>query len=683
MTTVRNTNADPLGIDDNQISTQTTWSSVMINSEIIDAGGGNVSTADNFTATHHLTRTDTANGVTNISQSVLVVDNGGDLGVNSVYSLGGSSTTVLNINGLNVLGDDGSDEAEVTPTYVDNLLIHATDGVDLTCDASGVSISVINGYVAPVVIGATGTYVLPTNGGSMGEVLGTDGSGNLLWVDPGVGVGNVDTVAGFTLQSSIVVADPNTSANNVMASTATVDGSGNIAATSVVSLGGLTTAMTFNGLRVIGDDAGGVDVSPESDNYLTIHAANDLAIANTTSMVAIQIPTASAAPVIVGSVGPYVLPAGDGTAGQVCTTDGAGNLSFQSVEGVPSYVPSLVYFTQLFGDDDAGDGSYGNPVASLTQAIILSNILAGEPATTYTFICLDGATYDEEIDLSGTDNYVIDMYTTIATLASSTGDSLTITGAGANVRVGYLSSTGGNALTATGYPVVHVSSDFNSIYSFSSCQAVLLFDFCSGTQINIADDGSFVTLDIAASESTPTITGNYVPTWSIANALMEIAPTPTFLLGGGGVLNYAANAGTGSYLCVTDAPNPQAPTGVSENVVAFYADSTVVNKTCTFNVGMISNVPTISSGTTMTVGLAYLTGDTVTGAINYTLTPVTASNLTFVYSDLSGATTGVNYEVSFTFPSTQGIYGIYTLLGGDQLWAFGGSIAMSTQLYLN
>lgn len=113
-----------------------------------------------------------------------------------------------------------------------------------------------------------------------------------------------------------------------------------------------------------------------------------------------------------------------------------------------------IYVSQLFGSDVTGTGSQFSPVATWGRAIVLAGIFGG---TVFQFYCLDGATYDEQ-DLDFPNNSYI--FAPNATLQSSAGDCLKITGF-INITASIIQSLAGHAANITaGYPILNFGTSF-------------------------------------------------------------------------------------------------------------------------------------------------------------------------------------------------------------------------------
>jgi fibronectin-binding autotransporter adhesin len=148
-------------------------------------------------------------------------------------------------------------------------------------------------------------WVLPDSDGTSGQVLTTDGSGNLAWADDSA---PIDTVFGRT---GAVVAQ----ASDYTAALIDNIPAGNIAATSVQ---GALNELDNEKLSVSGDSMTG---------SLTMDAENEVRFADNAGGEYVGFK----APNTVTSSYVLDLPASDGLSGQVLTTNGSGALSFTSV----------------------------------------------------------------------------------------------------------------------------------------------------------------------------------------------------------------------------------------------------------------------------------------------------------------------------------------------------------------
>jgi hypothetical protein len=153
-------------------------------------------------------------------------------------------------------------------------------------------------------LAANYSLYLPTSDGSAGQVLKTDGSGNLGWVAQTV---NIDTYLGSTDQTLTADRKIILDGNNLLIEDA--------AGTQVAKI--FNTGYFQNKGRLI------VDGHTTSGAYVKLAEATN----NGTSSISLQAPTSLSANVNL------VLPDADGTSGQALVTNGSGVLSFASASG--------------------------------------------------------------------------------------------------------------------------------------------------------------------------------------------------------------------------------------------------------------------------------------------------------------------------------------------------------------
>jgi len=182
---------------------------------------------------------------------------------------------------------------------------------------------------APIL--ATSNYTLPSNDGSFGQQIITDGSGNLSFSDAGTGnvigpasstdnaVARYDTTTGELLQDSLVTVD------DVGKLTAP------LLATSNYYLpagdGTVGQALTTDGVGVVGFSTVGNVIGPASstDNAVARYDTTTGELLQD-SLVTVDDVGKLTAPSLATSN--YTLPTSDGSSGQMLTTNGGGVLSF-------------------------------------------------------------------------------------------------------------------------------------------------------------------------------------------------------------------------------------------------------------------------------------------------------------------------------------------------------------------
>lgn len=158
---------------------------------------------------------------------------------------------------------------------------------------------------SPNSIPATYTLTLPTNAGSSGQVLSTDGAGNLSWASSPAPAGAV-MIGGNTVAATLTIGTNNLHALNLETNN-----------TTRVAIGATTGAITFYGAVSARED-----IQLEDQHQIVFEDSGS----NTVALYA---------PTTISTSYALALPTADGLAGQVLTTDGAGQLSWSS-GGTPS-----------------------------------------------------------------------------------------------------------------------------------------------------------------------------------------------------------------------------------------------------------------------------------------------------------------------------------------------------------
>lgn len=142
----------------------------------------------------------------------------------------------------------------------------------------------------------------------------------------------------------------------------------------------------------------------------------------------------------------YTLDSANGSFGQVQIHDGINACQWGPMGGVGAYG---IYVSKLLGSDAAGDGSMGNPYASLGAAIAA----IGAPANPISIYVIDGETYDENVTIASGD---INIFAPQAFFYSTTGDFITYTGVGTQciLEINSIGSAGGlGVVNNSAYPV--------------------------------------------------------------------------------------------------------------------------------------------------------------------------------------------------------------------------------------
>tara|TARA_B100001094_G_scaffold309272_1_gene342754 strand:- start:541 stop:2814 length:2274 start_codon:yes stop_codon:yes gene_type:complete len=230
-------------------------------------------------------------------------------------------------------------DASVTPSKISNSGDFAFPADIRLKDGDG---SHYVGFQSATTVSNSLVWTLPATDGSANQYLKTDGSGTLSWGSDSTSDPSKMPLAGgtftgdvtFTGDASNGLWDKSASAfvanltgnvtGNASGSAATVTGSAQSAITSLGTLTGLTVA-----------------------GNATLNAQGDLRFADSDSSnwVAFQ------APATIGSNVTWTLPAADGSANQLLTTNGSGTLSWSTVAGGLSSDAQL----NTVGGTDAGD----------------------------------------------------------------------------------------------------------------------------------------------------------------------------------------------------------------------------------------------------------------------------------------------------------------------------------------
>lgn len=190
-------------------------------------------------------------------------------------ALGATSTTLAGLTSV------------TSTNYTASTAINLSNQADLKFfEASGNGSNYV-GFQAPSAVGADVLWTLPNADGSAGQVLKTDGAGNLSWVAP-----------------------------------------------SAATAAGSDTQVQYNSS---GSFAGSANLTFDGSN-LQIGAQGDLRLADSDSShyVALQ------APATVTSSVTFTLPSADGTSGQALVTDGSGALSFADVNNPIAYTAQVL-----------------------------------------------------------------------------------------------------------------------------------------------------------------------------------------------------------------------------------------------------------------------------------------------------------------------------------------------------
>ena len=372
------------------------------------------------------------------ANNMLITDGSGNLSWTSAVN--GSNVTAsgdLSVGGNTALGNGSGDITSLTGTF----RVYDSDGTNYT-DIKGPN-------------GATQTvnldFILPSNAGSSGQVLSTDGSGNLSWVT---------ATPNWSAPGTIGATTPNTGAFTTLSASGTLTASGNMSVqptgtgagntgeirwyelvangtnyTAFKAADAMATNVTYtlpsadgtSGQSLVTNGSGILSWSTTSPNwsapgtigsttpntgaFTTLSASNNISVlptgtsagntgairwyelaANGTDYTAFKAADAMAAPVT------YTLPSADGTAGYYLRTDGSGNLSW-GAGGAGSDAISLQSYAVAATAPTSGQALVWNGTA-WAPANPTSNI--------QKFILSEGTTIDIDL-LRGATTYIDDV----------------------------------------------------------------------------------------------------------------------------------------------------------------------------------------------------------------------------------------------------------------------------------
>lgn len=123
--------------------------------------------------------------------------------------------------------------------------ISVSQGITTTQDGRTVSYAQMDmgGNVITNGIDKNGVItVWPSNAGQVGQVLQSDGNGNLVWGSGGSGTGNVSTAVNFTAQNHIATTDTAQGPTNIHQSGVVIDNSNNMTGVNSLTASSLHTA---------------------------------------------------------------------------------------------------------------------------------------------------------------------------------------------------------------------------------------------------------------------------------------------------------------------------------------------------------------------------------------------------------------------------------------------------------
>lgn len=201
------------------------------------------------------------------------------------------------------------------------------------------------GFDLPSLSGDT-TYTLPATDGTSGDLLSTDGSGNLSWVAPSSGgsgsPGGSDTQVQFNSSGSFAGDSGltyNASTDTLSVGGSVLVGDGSNSAPSVSFTSDPDSGLYASSGNVINIAAGGVRAitfaSDTTNPATTVY--KELRISNGTNYISINLPTLSGNVVL-------TLPPNDGSANQILQTDGNGVLTWVDppATGAPNNLEYIV-----------------------------------------------------------------------------------------------------------------------------------------------------------------------------------------------------------------------------------------------------------------------------------------------------------------------------------------------------
>ena len=310
---------------------------------------GPVSSVDNA-----LARYDSTTGKI-IQDSIAILDDVGKLTAPSLatsnFTLPTSDGTVGQQIGTDGLGnlffsDAGTGDVSGPASSTDNKVTRFDGTTGKTIQDSLVTIDDVGKLTAPSL--ATSNFTLPTSDGTVGQQIGTDGLGTLFFSD--AGTGDVSGPASST--DNKVTRFDGTTGKTIQDSLVTVDDAGKLTAPSLATSNfTLPTSDGTVGQTIATDGAGTLSFADSSGGDVSGPASStDNAVAryDSTTGKIIQNSTATlddvgklTAPSLATSN--YTLPISDGMLNQVITSDGAGTLSFASIESSTDHFSSTIY----------------------------------------------------------------------------------------------------------------------------------------------------------------------------------------------------------------------------------------------------------------------------------------------------------------------------------------------------
>ncbi len=477
------------------------------------------------------------------------------------------------------------------------------------------------GFQSPATVTANRIWTLPATDGASGQILSTDGSGVLSWVNDT----NTDAVASVFGRTGVVVA----TAGDYTGAQVTNTAAGAIAATTVQSA---INELDTEKVAKSGDTMTGA---------LTLNAQNEVRYADSDSSnyVAVRSPSTVASNVTL------TLPGTAGSANQVLSTDGTGVMSWVAI---PSAPVSSVYGRTGAVVATAGDytatqvtnTAAGNIAATTVQGAI--NELDTEKVdSTRTIGTAANSGLSGGGDLSANRNLVVDITGTTAETTVAGADEILIYDASATAlrkmtRANFvLSEAEVDAMVANNGYLATEADTLDSVTGRGAATANNI-TMNAQAQMRLADAAGG---EYAAIRAPTTIGTNYVLTLpTTAGAANQVLSTD-----GSGVL---------SWMAIPSAP-VSSVYGRTSAVVATAGDYTAaqVTNTAAGNIAATTTQAAINELDTEKVAKA---GDAMTGA----LTMNAQNQVRFADSDSS------NY-VGFQSPATVGTNRIWTLPATD------------------
>ncbi len=398
--------------------------------------------------------------------------------LNTADGSGGWLDTHLTVN---TTGDINAPSTHLQLSSASNaaILKQTSASHQITLDPN-TGVSIVAGSGLPVNLNAIeihlNNYKMPQLDGTAGQVLETDGAGQVSFVTPSAGGGSVgdsgaiqtsDGAGGFA-DSGLAATTPGTldlnpaDPNNVVVACVSGDllilqqsaGGKNI---TISNTSGGTTDITntINSLSLNGTTSVNMTESGSNNRFV----ATSLAVSMTDAINDTEISSAGAGFAI-------KISSDTGSAGNVLTADGTGFCAWQAAAagGGCAFAPPDTVFVSSICGNDANPGTLAAPVATLTQALILGS----NPSQ--AIWCFDVSTFFESITvLSG-----VNIFAPYAQLDCRVGDAppgshtLIINGSGVIINLALVQNqNGGDAVhIIDGYPDLDIDvsfvSDFNN-----------------------------------------------------------------------------------------------------------------------------------------------------------------------------------------------------------------------------